>query len=1513
MADIGNLKVQITAATSDATTSIDKLIKKLGDLNKALSSANVSKDFVSNLRNLSSALSGLTSATSNMDAANVDAFAKAIGKLATNSSKLSKLDFNMLGTGLRNITSVHIGAEKFAGLKTLSDSLGKITGEKAAKAKAVLPSLAQSLSSLSKINIPNYGDKIINLAASLSKLGGTKVLAAKDLPQVAEGLALFEGVEEKIPNVDKIVSLSTALSKFGNANMTKAISQMPSLATNFRSLMETLSTAPKVSSETIRLAEAMAEMAKASKSASGAMQKTANGTNSFKSSLLSTIPAMNKVRKHTFSLAAMFGKLYASYFLVIRAFRGLGKAIEVSSSLTEVENVVAATFGNMTDKLDEFADTSMYKFGLAELAAKQYASRFQAMGQAMGITSKQVASTTEFLTNKLEGQKRDIEGIEDSYADLGSSMSDMSINLTKLVSDYASFFNMDYGDVAKDFESIFTGQTRPMRQYGIDLTVATLKEWALKNGLDANIKSMTSAEKAMLRYQYVMAQSGKVMNDYQITMNNWANVVRTIGQQFTKLGSIIGQGLINTFKPALIAFRNFMNTIIKLSEKTLNAIGKLMGWQVEIEEVGVSMDDSMEDYADSLDDAAGSAKKLNTQLRGIDELNNLTTSKGSGSDTGLISGLANGGNVTGGAMRFENYESDIDSWFELGKRIADNIRKALDGIKWNKIFSKARRFGSNFADYLNGVINPETFYSVGRTIANAINTGIEAAYSFGSRFDFENLGLSIANAINGFFENFNFKKLAKSISKFVEGLKKTIVTAIKNIKWNKILSGAFDFASNLNFDIYALLGLASITKIPVAIKAIKKLFSLFSKSKLKILNAFQIAQVQYNLAMKEGANNAEAFAGILQRSTSSLSTAAKGFIGLGSAVAEFGLIESGVKGLITDTDKLGENIAKIIGGGSVGLIGLISTMGLAAGGATAFVTAFFGAVTGITVAIDELNQKSINDIFKGSFSEGVDLQEYIAALTDKISGMGDGFELISEKSSSLETAKKNVSDVVFEISRIKTEMDASVTSVEDASEKLSGLFGELEEAVSVKLQNAAAVIYATFGENSVVGSLYGYTEENLKAIRENTALSVSETERQVANLVEKLNNTEPNSELWLDYYSQLLQIIEGTTELDEATNILNEDISKGLDLSSYYDEEGKLQIGLLLEDFHGIIQASSDVVDATDKVIEKNKEAAKEAGNLKLYDSLNAGQEDALDKLTTDNAAMIKTVTDQIQYDLIDEITAQIDGAKKKWDEMNWFEQLIYGFDEDEYIREQVNSYKRNYIDPLSKDIEESFSALGIDGAGWSSDAAEEIIHGLFITDPETPTQLNSNYQEIVDEAMNKIEGESAKNAGEKLVVDLLDGTKQVTYSDYLPYTNSLADNFQRALNESFSGIKTPSIELNGRIDIQNGKIPSLNVVPYATGGLPQTGSLFYAGEAGAELLGTMNGKTTVASNGEITGISDTIRQTSSEEIQLLRQQNQLLQGILQKEFGISKNDLFRSVRSSASEYHKMTGNPAFA
>ena len=85
------------------------------------------------------------------------------------------------------------------------------------------------------------------------------------------------------------------------------------------------------------------------------------------------------------------------------------------------------------------------------------------------------------------------------------------------------------------------------------------------------------------------------------------------------------------------------------------------------------------------------------------------------------------------------------------------------------------------------------------------------------------------------------------------------------------------------------------------------------------------------------------------------------------------------------------------------------------------------------------------------------------------------------------------------------------------------------------------------------------------------------------------------------------------------------------------------------------------------------------------------------------------------------------------------------------------------------------------------------------------------------------------------------------------------------------------------------------------------------AGEHGIpEIAGTVGGKTAVAGGAEITGIRDAIYTSSQQEMRLLQEQNQLLRGILNKQFGITKNEIGKSARDYAREQYIRTGENAF-
>lgn len=99
-------------------------------------------------------------------------------------------------------------------------------------------------------------------------------------------------------------------------------------------------------------------------------------------------------------------------------------------------------------------------------------------------------------------------------------------------------------------------------------------------------------------------------------------------------------------------------------------------------------------------------------------------------------------------------------------------------------------------------------------------------------------------------------------------------------------------------------------------------------------------------------------------------------------------------------------------------------------------------------------------------------------------------------------------------------------------------------------------------------------------------------------------------------------------------------------------------------------------------------------------------------------------------------------------------------------------------------------------------------------------------------------------------------------------------------------------------------------VVPYANGGYAQ-GSLFLAGEVAgqAEMVGSINGRTGVASGEEITGIRESVDRAGAEEANLLRQLLVVGQALLAKDpFGTPNSAAGRWIAQSQQAYGKVTG-----
>lgn len=831
---IDELKIQIDASSKNADAKLDKFIDKMLQLQSAITSVKMS-----NATNIASGINQITSSVQNfnkntktadftriatglnklsaVDSFAVSAVAKSMVEFVSSMTGIDKIHFDsqsfdtlagsvaklgrasiteaaqnleFLKTSLSQfVTSMNsVGSVTFSadGLVSMVNSVSRLGSANAAQAVALLPQISSylrdfvlTMNSVGSVTFDYAG--LANLISGITRLGGTKATqAAANLKPIKDQLLKFvaglNGIGKLSFDTTSLANLVTSITKLGGKAATSAIPNIRDLGKALNELMTTLSKAPVVSQNLIQMTTALANLA-------GAGSKVGSATSSMNKGFDLFSGSSKKVKTSGKGIASAIGKVYATYWMLFRAMGMFRKAMDISSDLTEVQNVVDVTFGNMKKKIEDFSKISLSQYGMSALTAKDIASRYQAMGVAMGFSKKK--------------------------------MSDMSIELTKLAADMASFYNVEQKDVAKSLEAVFTGQTMPMRKYGIDLTQATLKEWALNNGLNANIKSMSAAEKTWLRYQYVMANSQQVMGDFARTSDSWHNQLVLLAGGFQSLGSIVGGSLVNAFKPFVRALNSVMLKVIQFAEVVSNALGAIFGWKYE---GGGGISDDFSDAADSADDLAGSTgdaakntKKMADNLQSFDKLNVISSSDGKGSGGPGGGGAGAGGAAGSGGQWVETdsiwkkYTSDIDTLYKLGEYISDTLTKALQDINWDNIYRGAENFGSGLASFLNGLIKPELFKAVGESVAGALNTALHFLDSFGETFEWTEFGNSIAAGVNGFFDKFDFALLADTLNTWVDGLEAALIAAVKNISWQKIFDSAGVLLDKLELDTIAVM------------------------------------------------------------------------------------------------------------------------------------------------------------------------------------------------------------------------------------------------------------------------------------------------------------------------------------------------------------------------------------------------------------------------------------------------------------------------------------------------------------------------------------------------------------------------------------------------------------------------------------------------------------------------------------------------------------------------------------
>ena len=256
----------------------------------------------------------------------------------------------------------------------------------------------------------------------------------------------------------------------------------------------------KIEGDNSQALKALDEFEKEAKKTGGQFEGTVNDT-------------MNGAESTVSTAAAKIAKAIGSAFVTKQIIEFGKAAIGVASDLNEVQNVVDTTFGTEgAIKVNEWARNAAEAFGESELQAKQFTSTLGAMFKSMGV-----------------GQ---------------ADMEEMSMSLAGLAGDMASFYNLDPTEAFEKLRSGISGETEPLKQLGINMSVANLEAFALSEGITTAYDSMTQAEQATLRYQYIMSATADAQGDFADTSDSLANQQRILQLEVQTLAAEIGQDLM---------------------------------------------------------------------------------------------------------------------------------------------------------------------------------------------------------------------------------------------------------------------------------------------------------------------------------------------------------------------------------------------------------------------------------------------------------------------------------------------------------------------------------------------------------------------------------------------------------------------------------------------------------------------------------------------------------------------------------------------------------------------------------------------------------------------------------------------------------------------------------------------------------------------------------------------------------------------------------------------------------
>ena len=302
----------------------------------------------------------------------------------------------------------------------------------------------------------------------------------------------------------------------------------------------------------------------------------------------------------TFSFAKALGKIYFIRNYTKQMGQFMSGLVQSAIDYTETLNLWQVAMRGNIDTAEEFISKINKAYGIAEETLMRYQATFRNMLSTLGGISTDV-----------------------SYG--------LSEYLTQMALDYASLYNTSIERAMTVFQSVLSGQVRPIRSIsGYDITETTIFELYQQLGGTKTMRQLTQTEKRLLRIYAVFQQMDRsgAIEDLNKTLGNTANQVRIMKEALAELGTWIGK----LFIPILENVLPKLNAIIITAKNITQALVKSMPNYEEF-------DGTIKGY----EETAEAMEQVNGKLLDFDKFRSLSggeeNSLGLGIDEKLIEGL----------------------------------------------------------------------------------------------------------------------------------------------------------------------------------------------------------------------------------------------------------------------------------------------------------------------------------------------------------------------------------------------------------------------------------------------------------------------------------------------------------------------------------------------------------------------------------------------------------------------------------------------------------------------------------------------------------------------------------------------------------------------------------------------------------------------------------------------------------------------------------------------------------